>query len=267
MSTLNLRGLLINYPDVCDVSTHTGDRADCDKAQVEHHSGANPDLEPEEAESLSIGTAASAGPLSASMDWFRIDISKITSGFAAQTILDLEAKGQLPAGVRVVRDGSVIRRIEGSTGNIAENDIEGIDLRARVDWKTDAADFAFDLRWLRVTENEIRTAGEKAPYTYPRDRVHASVRVSRGRVTANWSVYGLSDYWNTDGTARYGEWVGHDLTLSWREAFGRRGLEFIGGVLNIADHGPSIADDVPSLTFASAQGRTLFLNAKYTFGP
>ena len=26
-------------------------------------------------------------------------------------------------------------------------------------------------------------------------------------------------------------------------------------------------DDIPSLTFASAQGRTLFLNAKYTFGP
>ena len=267
LSTLNLRGRSISYPNVCDVSTHTGDRADCDKTQVEHRSEANPDLEPEEAESLSIGAVASAGPLSVSMDWFRLDISKIPSGLAAQTILDLEAKGQLPAGARVVRDGSVVRRIEGSAGNIAERDIKGIDVGARVDWKTDMADFAFDLSWLRVTEDELRTAGEKAPYTYPRDRVYGSVRASRGRVAANWSVYGLSDYWNTDGTARYGDWVGHDLTLSWPEPFGLRGLEFVGGVLNIADRGPSIADDVPSLTFVSAQGRTLFLNAKYNFGP
>ena len=109
-------------------------------------------------------------------------------------------------------------------------------------------------------------AGEKSPYTFPRDRVHGSFRVTRGRVTANWSIYGVSEYWNTDRTDRYGEWVGHDITLSWREAFGMRGLELIGGFLNIADRGPSIADEVPALTFASARGRTLFLNAKYTFG-
>ena len=166
----------------------------------------------------------------------------------------------------MIRDGNLIQRIEGSWGNNGESDIEGVDLRARLDWKTDLAEMAFDLRWSRVTEDEIRVAGEKSPYTYPRDRVHGSFRVSRGRVAANWSVYGVSEYWNTDRTARYGEWVGHDVTLSWREAFGMRGLDLIGGVLNIADRGPSIADDEPDLTFASAQGRTLFLNAKYTFG-
>ena len=266
LSVLNLRGQSVGYPSVCDVSTHTGDLADCDKTQVEHRSSANPDLEPDEAESLSVGAVSRVGPFSLSLDWFRIDISKTPAGLAAQTILDLEAKGQLPAGVRVIRDGDVIRRIEGSWGNTGENDVEGVDLRARVDWKTDLAEVAFDLRWSRVTEDEVRVAGEKSPYTYPRDRVHGSFRVSRGRVTANWIVYGVSEYWNTDRTARYGEWVGHDVTLSWREAFGMRGLDLIGGVLNIADRGPSIADDEPDLTFASAQGRTLFLNAKYTFG-
>ena len=265
LSTLHLRES-VGYPNVCDVSTHTGDIADCDKTQVERLSRGNPDLEPDEAESLSIGAAASVGLFSLSLDWFQINISNQPAELAAQTILDLEAKGQLPPGVRVIRDGNLIQRIEGSWGNNGESDIEGVDLRARLDWKSDLGDMAFDLRWSRVTEDEIRVAGEKSPYTYPRDRVHGSIRVSRGRVAANWSVYGVSEYWNTDRTARYGEWVGHDVTLSWREAFGMRGLEFIGGVLNIADRGPSIADDEPDLTFASAQGRTLFLNAKYTFG-
>lgn len=266
LSVLNLRGQSVGYPYVCDVSTHTGDRADCDITQVEHRSSGNPDLEPEEAKNLSVGAAASVGPFSLSMDWFRINITHQPAELAAQTILDLEAKGPLPAGVRVVRDGNLIRRIEGSWTNAGENDIEGVNLHARVDWKTDALDMGFDLWWSRVTEDEVRVAGEKSPYTFPRDRVHGSFRVRRGRVTANWSVYGVSDYWNTDRTDRYGEWAGHDITLSWREAFGMRGLELMGGVLNIADRGPSIADEVPALTFASAQGRTLFLNAKYTFG-
>ena len=267
LSVLNLRGESVGYPYVCDVSTHTGDRADCDTTQVEHRSSGNPDLEPDEADSLSVGASASAGPFSLSMDWFRINITNQPAELPSQTILDLEAKGQLPSGVRVIRDGNLIRRIEGSWSNSGERDIGGINLRAHVDWKTDALDMAFDLWWSRVTEDEVRVAGEKSPYTFPRDRFHGSFRLSRGRVTANWSVYGVSEYWNEDRTDRYGEWVGHDLTLRWREAFGMRGLEFIGGVLNIADRGPSIADEVPALTFASARGRTLFVNAKYTFGP
>ncbi|MDE0332042.1 MAG: TonB-dependent receptor [Nitrospinae bacterium] len=269
LSDLNLRGQSVGYPYVCDVSTHTGDLADCDKLQVEHRSGANPDLEPDEAESLSIGAAASAGPLSLSLDWYRINISNVPAGLAAQTILNLEAKGELPTGVRVVRDGNVIRRIEGSAGNIREDDIEGINLNARVDLKTDAADIALALYWSRVTEDEVLTAGEMDPYTYPRDRYHASLRMSRGRVTANWSIYGISAYWNRSRTARYAAWMGHDFTLSWRDAFGLRGLELIGGVLNIADRGPSTAaedTEESDFPFAAVQGRTLFLNARYTFG-
>ena len=266
LSVLNLRGQSVGYPYVCDVSTHTGDRADCDITQVERLTSGNPELDPEEAKSLSIGAAASAGPFSVSMDWFQISLSNVPTQWLAQHIIDLEAKGQLPEGERVVRDGNLIRRIEGSWSNIGENDIEGIDLLARVDFKTDFGDVAFNLLWSHLTENESRAAGQKEPGDYPRNRVHGSFRVRRGRVTANWSFYGNSEYWNTERTDRYQRWLGHDLTLSWREAFGVRGLELIGGVLNIADRGPSVADDVPDMTFASVQGRTLFLNAKYTFG-
>ncbi len=107
---------------------------------------------------------------------------------AAQTILDLEAKGQLPPGVRVVRDGDLIQRIEGSWGNTGESDVEGLDLRARLDWKTDLGDMAFDLRWSHVTEDESRVAGEKVPGDFPRDRVHGSLRVRRGALAGAPSI-------------------------------------------------------------------------------
>ena len=63
--------------------------------------------------------------------------------------------------------------------------------------------------------------------------------------------------------------MGHDLTLGWRDAFGLRGLELIGGVLSVADRGPSTAaedTEESDFPFAAVQGRTLFVNAKYTFG-
>ena len=123
----------------------------------------------------------------------------------------------------------------------------------------------FDLRWSRVTEHESRVAGEKAPGDHPRDRVHGSLRVRSDHLTANWSTYAVSDYWNTLRIARYERWIGHDRTLRWRKAFGSPGLELIGGVLNITDQGPSTASGSPDLTLASALGRTLFLNAEFSF--
>lgn len=53
------------------------------------------------------------------------------------------------------------------------------------------------------------------------------------------------------------------------DAFCLRGLELIGGVLNVTDRGFSTAAedfDESDFPFAAAQGRTLFLNARYTFG-
>ena len=265
LDVLHLREL-VNYPHVCDVKSHTGDRSACDVTQVERVDSGNPNLDPDDAKSLSIGAEANMGPFTVNFDWFRVNVADAPESWPSQDILDFEAKGNLPAGVRVIRDGDVIDRIEGTYANIGETDVEGIDLRARVAWKTDLADMAFDLRWLHVTENETRVSGEPVPDDYPRDRVHTSFRVSRGRLTANWSAYGVSGYEGPRRTGRFKKWVGHDLTLGLRDAFGLRGLELIGGVLNVADRGPSIAPNDEQLTFVSVQGRTLFLNARYAFG-
>ena len=241
----------------------------CERTRALHVDGGNPRLAPDEAESVSLGAEARLAPFSFSLDWFRVGVSRAPARLSPQEIVDLDAAGRLPAGLRVAREGGAIRRIEGSWGGVGEINLRGLDARAGASWKTAAADFRLSLRWLRVGERETRAAGRERPAAYPRDRAHASLRASRGRFTANWSVYAASGYENAARTARYGGWTGHDLTLRWRGAFGVRGLELLGGVLNAGDRGPSRLPGgaSPDATLASSLGRALFLSAKMTLGP
>lgn len=250
---------------VCDPLPGGG----CERLRALHVDGGNPELSLDETESVSLGAAARLAPFSLSLDWFRVGVSDAPARLSPQEIVDLDAGGRLPAGLRVVREGGAIRRIEGSWGSVGEIDLEGLDARAGAAWRTAAADFRLRLRWLRVSEHETRAAGREAPAAFPRDRVHASLRASRGRFTANWSIYAVSGYENAARTARYGGWTGHDITLRWRGAFGFRGLELLGGVLNAGDRGPSRLPGgaSPDATLASSLGRSLFLSAKMTLGP
>ena len=64
--------------------------------------------------------------------------------------------------------------------------------------------------------------------------------------------------------------MGHDVTLRWRDAFGWSGVDLTGGILNVADRGPSTDATVPGEggaveTWDSVRGRTVFLSLKYSF--
>ena len=259
----------LSYPYICDRTTHSGDLEGCDRYQVERSTAGNPNLKPNKAESYSLGAAMSLDPLTLSVDWFQIGISDQPTRLTAQTAIDLEAEGLLPPGVMVIRDGDLITRIKSPWVGSGETDISGLALRARANWETDWADVVFDARWSRVTDYEHRVAGEIQPGDYPRNRVHVSARASRAAVTVNWSIHAVSGYSNVLETGRYEKWIGHDITLRWRDAFGVSGLDLIGGVLNVGDRGPSIDPtnpDAPDLSLDSALGRTLFVTAKFSFG-
>ncbi len=260
----------LSYPLVCDTKTFTGDLKDCDEYQVQRASGRNPELEPDEADSLSFGAMTGLGPFSLSADWFRIRLSGESAQLSAQSIINLDAEGRLPPGAKVQREGSVITRIESPLVNAGETDASGIDFRAGAGWKADWADIVLDARWLHVTRSESRVNGVVQPGDYPRDRVHASLRASRGDFSASWSVLAVSGYWNIRRSARYKAWVGHDITLRWRDAFGLSGMDLTGGVLNVGDRGPSTDPTVPGsqgadTTLDSVRGRTIFLTAKMSF--
>ena len=254
-----------DFPWVCDRTAHTGPLETCPVEQVARVSSGNPSLEPDEAESVSLGAVIGLGPLSLSADWFRIALSDVPARLSPQSIMDLEARGVLPAGVAVVRtqEGNV-GRIDSPIVNSGETDASGADVRARFDWKAPWADLVLDVRWLRKIRQEIRVAGEIQPGDYPRDRVHGALRASRGDLTASWSVYAASGYWNARRTGRFDGWVGYDITVLWRAPFGLSGMGLSGGVLNIADRGPSIDPtdpDAADVSRDSGRGRTIFLAA------
>ena len=261
------------HPRVCDTRTFRGDLQDCPTSQVPSVIGGNPYLKPHDTESFSLGAEANAGPVSLSADWFGIRLSDTPATLSPQTIIDLDNEGRLPPGTAVVRgNDGLIERIENAVVNTGASDVRGFDFRARTDWNAVHADMVLDARWVRVIRNESRVGGVKQPGDFPRDRLHASLRASRGDVTAIWSVYGVSGYWNSRRTDRYDGWIGHDVALRWRSPFGADGMEFIGGVLNVGDRGPSTDPTVPGssgadVTLDTVRGRTLFLTAKVSFDP
>ncbi len=262
----------ISYPSVCDTRLFAGHLNDCDTYQVEGASGGNPHLRPAKSESANLGIVTDLGPLFVSVDWFEIKLSEVPARLSAQSIVDLEAAGRLPSGAAVIRAGNLITRIDNPWVNNARTDVSGLDVHARVDWRIDGLlDMVFDLRWSRVNRYEHRVLGEIQPGDLPRDRFHASLRAGRGGFTANWSIHSVSGYRNRLGTARYRPWLGHDVTLHWRNAFGFDGMEIAGGVLNIDDREPSTDPANPgklgaAATLDSIRGRTLFLTAKIPFG-
>ena len=261
------------HPRVCDTRILRGDLQDCPTSQVPSVIGGNPYLKPHDTESFSLGAEANAGPVSLSADWFGIRLSDTPATLSPQTIVDLDNEGRLPPGTAVVRgNGGLIERIENAVVNTGASDVRGFSFRARTNWNAVHADMVLDARWIRVIRNESRVGGVKQPGDFPRDRLHASLRASRGDVTAIWSVYGVSGYWNTRRTGRYDGWIGHDVALRWRNPFGADGMELIGGVLNIGDRDPSTDPTVPgssgaNVTLDTVRGRTLFLTAKVSFDP
>ena len=261
----------IYHPYVCDTRTFTGDREDCPRRQVEFELGGNLNLKPDSTESFNLGAVMSWGPFSLSADWFRLELSDLPtlSPLPAQDIIDLEAAGQLPSGAEVIRSGGRIERIRApSRVSTWENDVAGFNVQGTADWKSDWADVLFAAYWLHQTEDTVTSGGRRIPHTYPRNRVHALVRASRDNVTANWGILAFSSYPNRDESARFEAWVGHNVTLSWRNALGVKGMELAGGILNIGNSGPSIATPTQvDTTLDSTRGRTFFLTANISFAP
>ena len=262
-------GQTLGYPRVCDTKTHTGPLADCTLQQVETVYGGNPDLDPDEAESVGFGAMASLGPLSLSADWFRIELTKTPTTLSTQALINLEAAGAaLPPGAAIERAGSAIRRIRNPTINSGETTAAGIDVRARAEWETDLADLVLATHWLRVTQYRSRAGGITQPGDFARNRVHASLQASRSGFTVGWHILGTSGFWNSRRSGRYKGWVGHDLTFRWRGLPGWKGAELMGGVFNVGDRGPSLDSSDPGSAVESldaVRGRTVFLGVRFSF--
>ena len=89
-------------------------------------------------------------------------------------------------------------------------------------------------------------------------------------MTASWNVTFVSGFWNQQETYRYNSWIGHDVTLRWKNAFGKENVYLTTGILNVGDRGPATDSTIPGAagaitTLDSLRGRTFFLTTKMSF--
>ena len=254
----------VYYPFVCDADTPT---PDCPRDQVRVVTSGNPELEPDEAESFGAGVSAGWGPFSADFDWFRLRLQETPTTLNTQFVISLERSGRLNEypGLSVTRSDGRIAEIRNPLTNSGETDMDGFTARLGGDLKTGLANFMLDANWIRITNYERRVGGETQPGDIPRNRIHVLLRADRNDLTVQWNTHAVTSFWNDTETKRFRRWVGHDVALSWKNAFGLNWFELTGGVLNIGNEGQSRpeSDENHILYLDSILGRTLFLTAKF----
>ena len=254
----------VSYPFVCDADTPT---PDCPRDQVRVVTEGNPELEPDEAENLGAGVSAGWGPFSADFDWFRFRLQETPTRLNTQFVIGLERSGRLSEypGLSVTRSDGRLTEIRNPLTNSGETDMDGFTARFGGDLKTDLANFMLNANWIRITNYERRVGGEEQPGDIPRNRIHVLLRADRNDLTVQWNTHAITSFRNETDTKTFRRWVGHDIALSWRNAFGFNWFELTGGVLNIGNEGQSRPDpdEEHILYLDSVLGRTLFLTAKF----
>ncbi len=254
----------VYYPYVCDADTPT---PDCPRDQVRVVTSGNPELEPDEAESFGAGVSAGWGPFSADFDWFRLRLQETPTTLNTQFVISLERSGRLNEypGLSVVRSDGRLAEIHNPLTNSGETDMDGFTVRLGGDLETDLANFMLNANWIRITNYERRVGGEAQPGDIPRNRIHVLLRADRNDLTVQWDTHAVTSFRNETDTKTFRRWVGHDIALSWRSAFGFNWFELTGGVLNIGNEGQSRpgSDEDHILYLDSILGRTLFLTAKF----
>lgn len=265
--------------------------------QVRQLSGGNIDLEPEEAETFTIGFVASpeAIPgLTFSLDYFDIEIEDAISAFGggATNIMNLCYNDTEVGGIGSAFCNVIQRRADGTidyvsaqSQNVASIGLEGIDLHIDYRFETEAG--AFGLTYMG-THTESSTfeafagadvdecAGEFGslvcgePIPSYKHRVTGSW--SEGPFTAQllWRMIGEVDD-DDDGTDYAVETIDafhyFDVSGSWQV---NDSLTLTGGIDNLADEKPPILGDnqEQSNTWPATYdvfGRTFFLRAKVNF--
>lgn len=247
----------------CDSRPPAGGPNRCDGFRAEHAGGDASTFHPRDAGTFRVGAATRAGPLFVSLDWFRVDPSESAASPTGRSALDLEAWETPSHGALARRGRDIVTRLAGHAAESGESELAGIDVHARTGWRSHGADFALDTRWLHLTGREDRMAGESQWGDLPRNHVQASLRAGRSGFSARWKVRTLPGFWDNLRNTRFAAWIRHDITFRKRDAFGLRGVDLVGGVLNLRN-GRSLTDSTALGTdeLSPGAGRTLFLSAR-----
>ncbi len=254
------------YPRICDTKTHTDPAADCDVVQVKTIYGSNPDLEPSQSTTWGFGGITELGRFSLAADWFQIETADVPARVATQSIVDREARQG--SSVLVTRQNDVITEIQNPLVNTGESRVSGLSLSGHTDWDMGPVATDLDVHWNYITESESKVDGMVQPGDFPQHRIHATLGMSHGTMAAAWHTRAISGYNNDQETGKFDPWIGHDLTLEFRDVFDMEGLVLQAGVLNFTNRGPSVDSSNPTVAdenLDSVRGRTFFLRSELSW--
>ncbi|MCQ3828417.1 TonB-dependent receptor [Microbulbifer elongatus] len=232
----------------------------CPSSQLETYTGGNPELEPEETSSWNVGMVlAPVDSLTLSLDWWNVKIDGAVDSLSLDDLLAVEATGSLPSGVYVNRAPSSngvpgpITRCEGTGlsapdcgvinvyANLAEREVEGVDLKANWSIETGIGGFEANVVWSHLNKyNEILPVlglkEQAGTQSFPEDKVNLGLRYRRDDLTVAYNYTWLAET-ESDYNGVFPSWGGHDVSVVYTAPFG---TEFTLGVLNLTDEDPTI---------------------------
>ena len=163
----------------------------------------NPSLGPDRANRVSVGATARVGAFTLAADWFKVEGSDRPAIVNPQTVVDRVAAGNPIPGTDVERHDGHIEEIHIPILQAGASRTEGIALNAGTVLETSWAALEFDVLAFRTTRSERWVLGVKQPGDFPRNRVHATLRATRGDVTASWNLHRRSGYTSATRTGRF----------------------------------------------------------------
>ena len=250
-------------------------------AQVRRYTTGNPDLNPSKSKRTSFGFGNRNGPFYFVADWYRLITYDLpASNDSTWAILNLkkcggenlseEERANLPEEelkncVHVVSGRHIIYD---SFANVIKTEVTGLNTRFGNRFETDWGFVAFRGFWRYVSKSTEEDMNQKRDYPLPRHAVRIVTSAGRGNVTGYWGLNYRSEIKNQSGSGEFPSWLGHDLTLDWKNPGGYENTRITFGVYNVTDTKLSTNTTIPGShdgPVAAGWGRTFFATLNVRF--
>ena len=249
----------------CDPGTGSPPRSCTERnpRQVTRVTEANPDLDPSDTERFVVGAEARKGPFFLDVEWYRLSRAGLAGRNSADWAMQNLEECMGDDRTNCIERTAGYITIHDSYANVVDTDVTGVNTRLGGGFRTGWGVVGLRAGWRRVTDADLRIAGEADQYPIPENVVRIGVLARRGGLSAVWTASHRSGYENLTGTGAFKSWTGHDLVLDWTDPLGLEDARVTAGVFNITDAGLSVNTANPNSVDGPTEagwGRTFFLS-------
>jgi len=225
----------------------------CDQSGTQHKTwfGGNPDLQPEEGESLTAGLVYNiTDDWSAELSYYDVTLDNKIAAISVARLLAEERENGVGSNPAVVRDPNTgqIDTMYSFDQNMASLETSGFDFKTNYNVSTDFGDIGVKAEASYVREYVEQTAPDAAPFDYagiqdyPELRANMSVDWKHNEWGAAWTTYYIGP--QDSGNEEYGvtylqdipSYVKHNVQFSYNHAYNGR---ITLGVNNVFDKEPT----------------------------